>query len=217
MPQIQVTLIRPQQILDKFARVAWEKSTPEIARWIKSDLINAMVYGGQGIDGISQTPFYKFITSDDGLSQLGIEKTEPPKLLTAYATSAFTISHNKSSVELDFGILAKLKMATPHPAAGTGHLQIVSWLEWISESVAVARGYVPRNSIPPKVQNAIRLGSPLGGLMLPRGALGSIGRWEFPTQYSDYIDKWFAENVNKIQSALVDKAFSIFKDKLKNG
>jgi hypothetical protein len=217
MQKLQITLVRPEQTLNNFARIAWSKASPEIARWMKSDLINAMVYGGLGIQGIAQTDFYKFITSDDGLSQLGIDKSEPPKLLQAYATNAFSISSSSNSVELEFGILAALKVATPHPAAGTGYLQIVSWLEWITDPITVGKGYVPRAKIPSKAQNNIRLSSPLGGLMLSRGALGSAGTWSFPYQYINYSDKWFGENVNKIQSALIDKSFMIFKDKLING
>lgn len=215
--KLEIKLIRPQKILNEFSRLAWEKTIPEVTYWISRELIPAMVYGGLGIEGIAQTPFYKFVTSDEGLSELGIEKTEPPKLLEAYAKTAFTLTPYKYQVTLQFGQLAKLKTATQHPAGGTGHLQVISWLEWVTDSLVVGKGYVPRANIPVKAQTNIRLGSPLGGLMLSQGALGSLGSWHFPIQYSNYDEKWFSENIDKIQKVLIEKSFNIFKDKLTNG
>jgi hypothetical protein len=84
-----------------------------------------MVFGGFGIQGISQTAFYRFISSADGLSQLGIPATEPPKLLKAYEKT-FKVSLNNTMFVMRFGDVAALKMGTPHPAAGTGNLRIGS-------------------------------------------------------------------------------------------
>jgi hypothetical protein len=136
---------------------------------MSKDLVRALTFGGHGIQGIAQTDFYRFISSPDGLSQLGIESTEPPRLLEAYEKSGFKVSKNRSTLLLQFGRVAQLKLATPHPAAGTGHLHIESWLEWIVDKKSVDSGYVPRSAIPKQTQKSIRLGSPLGGLMLSRG------------------------------------------------
>lgn len=76
-----------------------------------------MTFGGLGIQGIAQTEFYNFITSETGLSQLGIPSTEPPKLLDAYASKGFKILiKGGRTVVLQFGDVVQLKLATPHPA-----------------------------------------------------------------------------------------------------
>jgi hypothetical protein len=183
---------------------------------MEKDLVKSLVFGGDGIGGIAQTPFYKFITSPDGLSQLGIEKSEPPKLLKAYERTAFSVKRTKRSITLRFGNVAKLKSATPHPATGTGQLKIASWLEWILDDEAViGRGFVARKDIPKGTQNKIRLGPPLGGLMLPRGAFNeSTGSWRFPQQFANYEDEWLAKNLVKIQRAIMDQMVKFFQLRL---
>lgn len=211
--QWEIKLLRPLDNLRSHALKAWERSMPEVEQWMRSELIPAMVYGGHGITGIAQTDFYKYVSSPRGLSELGIEASEPPKLLQAYATTAFRIMKYKKQINLEFGQYAKLKAATPHPANGTGHLHIDSWLEWV-EGKEVNRGFVPREKIPGKLEKSIRLGNPLGGLMLPRGAYGSTGLWRFPRQLRQYEQKWFVENIKMIERLLIDKMFAIFAMKL---
>lgn len=212
--KLKVRLIRPEQALKEFAQRAWEKTMPELDKWMRSRLVQVLVYGGNGIQGISQTDFYKFISSDDGLSQLGIERSQPPRLLLAYENKAFSIRSYKKQMTFQFGDIAKLKVATPHPASGTGNLHIQSWLEWIVDDLPVARGYVPRSNLSPGAQKSIRLGSPLGGLMLPRKAFGSTGLWRFPNELKNFEDKWFRENIDKIQTFILEKALEIFAQKL---
>jgi hypothetical protein len=210
----EIKLIKPLDVLRDHANQAWARTLPEIEKWMQDELLHMLVYGGQGIQGIAQTDFYKFITSDDGLSQLGIESSEPPKLLQAYLTSAFKVRRYVHQITLQFGNYAALKAATPHPANGTGNLHIDSWLEWVEDDLDVDRGYVPRNNIPGKLSRSIRLGSPLGGLMLPRGAYGSSGLWRFPSWLKDYEDKWFSNNVQKIQDVLIQKMIEVFSRQL---
>src|SRR6185436_14330537 len=205
----EIKLIRPLDKLRLHANDAWERSMPEIEKWIRAELISAFVYGGKGIVGIAQTDFYKFISSARGLSELGIEASEPPKLLEAYATSAFKVKIYTHQMTLEFGDYAKLKAATPHPADGTGNLRIDSWLEWV-DGLEVNRGFVPREDIGSRAQKSIRLGNPLGGLMLPRGAYGSTGLWRFPTQLKNYETKWFEQNIQAIQNTLTEKMLEIF-------
>jgi hypothetical protein len=170
-----------------------------------------MVYGGQGIQGIAETPFYRFISSPDGLSQLGIEKTEPPKLLQAYERTIKVIRSGRT-VKIRFGDMALLKMATPHPASGTGNLQVESWLEWIFDGTTVERGFVPRARLPKGAQKSIRVGTSPGGLMLPRGSFGSAGVWRFPQQLADFERVWFQTNIDKIQK-LIQKQIIVFLNK----
>jgi hypothetical protein len=183
---------------------------------MKKDLVKAMVFGGDGIQGIAQTPFYKFITSADGLSQLGIERTEPPKLLRAYERSAFSVKRSKRIITLKFGDVAKLKSATPHPASGEGQLKVSSWLEWILDGEqVVGRGFVPRKDIPKATQDRIRLGPPIGGLMLSRGAFNkSTGSWRFPQQFANYEDEWLAKNLVAIQRAIINQMIKFFQFRL---
>lgn len=211
--QWEIKLLRPLENLRAHARTAWERSMPEIEQWMRAELIPAMVYGGHGIVGIAQTDFYKYVSSPRGLSELGIEASEPPKLLQAYATTAFKIKQYKKQINLEFGNYAKLKAATPHPADGTGHLRIDSWLEWV-EGKEVNSGFVPRSKLSGRSLHAIRLGEPLGGLMLPRGSYGSTGLWRFPTQLRQYEQKWFAQNIKTIETLLVNKMFETFAMKL---
>lgn len=209
----KIELLKPLSKLNVHAFDAWARSMPELEKWMRSELIPAMVYGGMGITGIAQTDFYRYVTSPRGLSELGIEASEPPKLLTAYATTAFKIRLQKRQMNLEFGNYAKLRSATPHPANGTGHLHIDSWLEWV-DGKEVNRGFVPRSKLGNKTARSIRLGDPLGGLMLPRGAYGSVGLWRFPSQLRHYEDKWFKENIDVIQQLLLEKMLSIFVMKL---
>jgi hypothetical protein len=181
---------------------------------MSTDLINAMVHGGFGIQGIEDTQFYRFISSPDGLSELGIEKSEPPRLLDAYKTS-FKVSRNNRMLVLKFGDTARLKLGTPHPATGTGFLQITSWMEWILDGTNVGSGYVPRAKLPSKTQKSIRVRSSPGGLMLPRGVFGSTGLWRFPANLRDYDREWLANNVGKIQDAIINQMAVLLTGRLK--
>ena len=204
----EIKLLRPLEALNIHADKAWARTMPELEKWMRNELVPAMVYGGNGIRGIAQTDFYKFITSERGLSELGIESSEPPKLLQAYL-DAFKITLFKHQMTLQFGNWAQLKAATPHPADGTGHLKIDSWLEWV-DGLEVNRGFVPREKLGKNAKRAVRLGEPLGGLMLPRGAYGSTGLWRFPAQLRAYENKWFSDNINSIQSVISDQMLQIF-------
>jgi hypothetical protein len=163
-----------------------------------------MTFGGMGIDGIAQTPFYRFISSPEGLSQLGIQATEPPRLLQAYERT-FKATSNNTTFVMRFGDVAMLKLFTPHPAAGTGHLQVESWMEWILDKETVGSGFVSRSRLPNKSQRAIRLSTPLGGLMLPAGKFGSTGEWRFPPQYQNYDVRWLEQNIKRIQDAIINQ------------
>jgi len=106
---------------------------------------------------------------------------------------------------LRFGDTARLKLGTPHPAAGTGHLQVESWLEWILDGEVVKSGFVPRGKLPASAQKRIRISSGPGGLMLPAGAFGSTGLWRFPGVLQDYETAWMKDNIKKIETAITDK------------
>ncbi len=183
--------------------------------WIETKFVKALVNGGFGIQGISETAFYRYISSREGLSELGIEPTEPPKLLEAYERT-IKVTRKGRRLVLKFGDVALLKLGTPHPAAGTGNLHITSWLEWIVDDVTVGRGFVPRERLSKGGEKAVRLGQPLGGLMLPRGVLGSSGLWRFPEQLKDYEKKWLKDNVSKIERALLSQMVA-FITKRANG
>jgi hypothetical protein len=205
----QARLLRnPAKQIKLNLKAAWKKTLSDLERWMAKDLVKAMVHGGMGIQGIKQTEFFKFISSPDGLSQLGIPATEPPKLLKAYLTTAFKVKRKGETLSLEFGNVAALKAATKHPAAGTGHLSISSWMEWVFDKKQVNSGFVPRRKVLGG-QKSIRLGTPLGGLMLPKGALGSSGLWRFPEALSNYEDKWISENSGKIQQAIDNKVVEL--------
>lgn len=211
---LKIKFIKPIETLEKFAATAWANMLPRLSIWIKTDLIKSFVYGGNGIKGIADMPFYKFISSPEGLSELGIAETEPPKLLEAYLKNAFSVQYRKRTLSLSFGDVAKLKMATHHPASGTGDLKIDSWLEWIVDDVPALKGYVPRSKVPAKTQKYIRLNAPLGGLMLKRGSFGSTGSWKFPQSLKDYDDDWFITNIGQIESVIGNKALELFAREL---
>jgi hypothetical protein len=116
----------PQKAVNDHINRQWPVALKRLGQWLETDFVNALVYGGMGITGIAQTPFYQWVSSQDGLSELGIEASEPPKLLDAYLRT-IKIKQSQKQVEIQFGDMALLKLATPHPAAGTGHLKIESW------------------------------------------------------------------------------------------
>ena len=200
----KLRLISPSKAIKTRLNKAGNLALFDLAKWAKTDFARALVHGGFGIQGIADTAFYRFISSPEGLSQLGIPATEPPRLLQAYEK---TIKAKRSNgiFSLAFGNVAALKMATPHPAAGTGNLHIQSWLEWIVDNKTVDSGFVARNELPKQTQKRIRLGSPLGGLMLPQGIMGSSGLWRFPDQLRSYEQNWLRSNVKRIETVLLEK------------
>jgi hypothetical protein len=133
--------------------------------------------------------------------------------LKAYETTAFKVIKRGGKVTLKFGDVARLKIATKHPAAGTGNLQIKSWMEWVLDGVQSNRGFVPSNRLGKAKKNS-RLSGGLGGLMLPKGVLGSSGLWRFPQALSNYEDEWFKKNAPKVQAVIIKKTLEIFTRKL---
>ena len=210
-----ITFINPVNKVRDFILEAWSNTIISVSNWIISDLLRALVYGGLGIKGIAETPFYQWVISSEGLSELGIDQNEPPKLLNAYLTTAFKLNTTKYSVNLQFGDIAELELSTPHPAAGTGQLNIKSWMEFVFDGASAPdHGFIPRSSIPASFQKNIRLTSPLGGLMLPMGILGSTGHWSLPEQFITYDLKWLKENENDISAAIYAKAAELFQKEL---
>lgn len=211
----KLKLIKPKQTIKKEINTSWSEMLVELAVWIENSLVKALVFGGMGIQGIAQTDFYKFVSSPQGISQLGINKNDPPKLLKAYEQQFKVKKKGKLTLAFQFGDEAVLKIATQHPGAGTGKLQVTSWLEWVLDGKTVSGvGFVPRKQVPPAGQDEIRVNQPLGGLMLPKGILGSTGNWQFPPQLQDYDDKWFRKNVGKIEMAITTKAIELFQKRL---
>lgn len=209
----QLKLIRPTDAIKASVNQGWSLALSDIENWVETDLVNAMVYGGLGIQGIAETSFYRFITSPDGLSQLGIEKSDPPKLLEAYKRS-IKASRNNRTVTIKFGNEAQLKLATPHPHAGVQHLHVQSWLEFIVDGVNAESGFVPRVRLPKQIQKNIRVKSAPGGLMLPQGRFGSTGKWRFPTNLINYENKWLKSNAAKIEQAMHNAAIRFLNKRL---
>lgn len=168
-----------------------------------------------GIQGISQTPFYRFISSSEGLSQLGIRPGDPQQLLEAYRKT-FKVNRSGNRLELKFGNERSLKFATPHHAGGTGRLKIRSWLEWaIDGKTEPGFGFVPRSALPKNLQGSIRLGAPLGGLMLPRGSFRSTGSWSLPKFAQSYDVAWLKQNTSAIERAVGDQLRKILERQLR--
>jgi len=210
----QLDLIKPSNIVADAIYVAWAGTMQDMKSWTATMLVPSLLYGGLGIQGLALTPFYKFISSPDGLSQLGIEDTEPQKLLDAYEKSVL-ISSNNTLMMLRFGDTATLKLGTPHPATGTGHLQITSWMEWILDGVVVDSGFVPRKQLPTGSQKGIRISSAPGGLMLAKGVFNSPGLWRFPTNLQDYDTTWLQTNAQAIEHAVINQAIVFLNKRLK--
>lgn len=216
MPKWGVRIVNLADIKKKLSDRLNRRVLPGLKSWVETDLVRALVYGGMGIQGIAQTDFYAWITSVEGLSELGIEASEPPKLLNAYLkTFKVTYSSTGRTINLDFGDIKLLKLMTPHPAAGTGSLNIDSWLTWVFDDITVNAGFVSRariSRVSPKTEEYIRLGPPLGGLMLPARAFGiSTGHWKFPSQFSDYDIDWVDKNRAKIRLAIRQKTLELIK------
>lgn len=171
----------------------------------------SLVYGGMGIKGITSTEFWTFINSSEGLSELGIRPQDTNALLDAYIKT-FVVKVNGTELIFQFGNEAELKFNTPHWATGTGRLNVGSWLDWILDGEPVSdAGYVPRKNIPPAMEHAIRLNSPLGGLMLPGGLLGSTGTWRFPQRLQNYAEDWLRENMEVITRVISNQILVLFQ------
>lgn len=213
----------PKKVIRDHLRKAWQRSLDRLELYLRNRLVPALVDGGLGINGIASTEMYQFITSPEGLSQLGIEPSEPPKLLEAYKKT-FKVIRRGNIIELKFGNVARLKAGTLHPADGTGQLKIDSWLTWIVDRRIEPKGYVSRQTIQQsdlpesrktKLESYIRLGGSLGGLMLDRKFLGSKGYWQIPERFRGYDVKWLAQNRGKIESLIADEAFKILQRELR--
>lgn len=210
-------LANSKEKIEKALRRGFALALGDMKSWVEGSLIPALVFGGLGIRGLAKTPFYKWISSPEGLSQLGIPPSEPPKLLQSYEQNAFKVSHNNSTLLLHFGDVAQLKLDTAHPATGTGQLQVESWLDWIIDPVEVVDnyGYVERQDLPKNFHKFIRLSSPLGGLMLPADKFGSMGQWEFPARYQNYDIAWLKQNENRIINAISKQLIKFLNARLK--
>lgn len=183
---------------------------PQLASWMKRTFVYYLINGGQGITGIRETPFFQWVTSDEGLSELGIFKKDAMELLIAYKES-FLVRENATTVEFLFGDVAKLIAGTPHPFAGVGDLtEIDSWMEWVLDKKVVDdRGFVSRSKVPKGLRRYIRLRSPRGGLMLPEGLAESTGKWRVPAEFTHYDVRWLAENESRIMDVLQEKMIAL--------
>jgi len=209
----KLKLIRPTESIKTAVNKGWGLALQDIENWIEDDLADAMVYGNLGIQGIAETPFYRYISSPDGISQLGIEKSDPPKLLEAYKRT-IKVSRNNRLITVRFGNESQLKLATPHPHAGVKHLHVKSWLEFIVDGVNAQSGFVPRARLPRAAQKNIRVQSAPGGLMLPQGRFGSTGTWRFPANFANYESKWLKSNAAKIEKALQNAAIRFLSKRI---
>jgi hypothetical protein len=216
MAKWQVKLVNPSSAVEAAIRQVWTKVMGDMEKWIKKELVPALAYGSAapngnlGLMGIADTPFYAYITSPQGLSELGINVVDAVKLLRAYESS-MKVSSNNNMVFLRFGDEAELKLATKHPDASNRNLGITSWLEWVLDGKSVTNaGFVPKESLPPSAQKKIRITSAPGGLMLPQGRFGSKGTWKFPDSFVNYDSAWFAFNAAKLEKLMADKAAEFF-------
>ena len=196
-------------------RTAWRNSVQSLAVWLKTTLLRSMVYGNPslGIRGISQTPFFKFITSKQGLSELGITLADTQKLLRAYEKS-FKVSIRGTRITFKFGVVRDLIVNTPHPS------EQKSWMEWVigidgsGGQPVINRGFVSRQDLSSSARDHIRLSPPKGGLMLPKGKSNSRGFWQFPKHLQNYSDDWFNQNQVAIQTAIANKITVLLRQEL---
>lgn len=217
----------PKKVITEAIKKAAKDAFPEVRDFIKGEIIPALIFGTGSLSNrllsISNTSFYKWVSSEEGLSQLGIEATEPPKLLEAYQET-LKVGRNATTISFNFGDVVQLMLFTPHPASGTGKLTIESWLEWVFDDVtAPEHGFVSRARIRrlpdsddvERLESFIRLGAPLGGLMLPHGQIGSFGFWEFPETLKDFETDWLAKNLDIVNELMVEKYVDAIERKLK--
>jgi len=216
MGKWQVSLINPSDVVEAAIRQIWAKVLGDMEKWIKKELVPALAYGSAapngnlGLIGIADTPFYAYVSSPQGLSELGINVADAVKLLRAYESS-MKVSSNNNMVFLRFGNEAELKLATKHPAASNRNLGITSWLEWVLDGKTVTNaGFVPSSNLPASAQQQIRITSAPGGLMLPKGRFGSTGTWKFPDSFVNYDKQWFDANAATLEKLMVDKAAEFF-------
>jgi len=201
---------------------AWGKALIQLGSWLEKDFVNTLIFGGRGIVGIAQTDLYKWITSPQGLSELGIPPSEPPKLLQAYKTS-FKVDVRSKSLGFYFGNIAALIKGTPHPANDTGKLRIKSWMRWVKDDSGGPgqdvndAGFVPRSKLNATSSKFIRLSSPLGGLMLSKGRIDSTGTWSVPVSFKTYDEAWFNQNKTAIESAIGNRMEELFMGALLSG
>jgi hypothetical protein len=211
----QLSIDVPEELIEGTLLKAWKDAMKDLRAWIKNDLVQLLVYGGRGIQGIQDTPFYRFVTSADGLSQLGIESDQPPKLLKAYEKT-IKVTLRSDTLFVTFGRQKDLKAATPHPATGTGNLRVESWLDWVGpRPTRVQAAFVPRAKLPKRTQKSIRISSAPGGLMLSVGSYGENKPWQFPKSFSDYEQKWLNANFDKIERVVIDQLTVFYEKRLK--
>ncbi len=203
-------LVNVEVAVKKHLKKIYALAIEDLRKWIKSTLIPALIKGGEGIQGIAETPFIQWAKSNEGLSQLGIYPQDIRDMLKALL-STFTVRKVGNSLVIYFGNFAKLKSLTPHPFSGEGKLEVRSWLELV-EKPNPNYGFVPRNKVKRRAKEYIRLNSPRGGLMLKKGQMGSTGRWSVPAKYKAWDTIWAAKTMPKVQK-IVSKKLQYFLEK----
>lgn len=178
----------------------------DLKSWMENDFVNILINGGDGIQGLTQTDFFNYISSPAGLGEIGIARKHLSDFTNAYRASLKVRANNKG-LSLAFGDMATLKLMTPHPAAGVGNLHVESWLEFfLPGQVQVASAFVPESRLPGKAKKVIRSKDVSGGLMLPVGSYGVNQPWSpIFNKGKDYNTRWLDDNLKDIENAIVDK------------
>jgi hypothetical protein len=205
-----------QQALDRIVELA----VYDLRKWAKAEIPSILVNGDGSVKGITQTPFFEYIKSQKGRSELGINMEDVNNLVSAYLENTKVVISRNKELSIEFGNVAKLKMATPHPRAGVKHLQIQSWLEWAVDGVDVDSVFVPASKLGPFERKFIKVKDSPGGLMVLPGSrisnrTGLYTPWKFPEFLKNYDKHWISENSKNIEKLVFNKLRYFIKQRSK--
>lgn len=196
---------------------------------VQERLRKSVVNGGDRIRGFSSTNTWKWISSPEGLGQIGFtDASQATAVFQAIEQSIRVKTANQSGSKiLLIGLLNMMVLAraTPHPAtSSTPKLNIESWfVDWILDQKSVTdAGFVDLRTFLktqtdrgrkirtyPRSFNIAGLGG--AGFMLPGGFSGSRGTWRVPAGVGgEDIRQWLAGNIPGIRFIIEDELSKAF-------
>ncbi len=170
-------------------------------------IIDGLIFGGKGWQGLVDTPAWKWINSTKGYGQLGFSNPlEPLNLLNALRKS-WTVHKVKQvnmsgSIQIGFsftfGDITALRQATIHPAAGYGKLPADrSWFDWVYSGLVLQEvNYHFTKTGPTKGSRSSVIAGKDAGLMKPGGL------WQVTPRFRIDFDRLITHNEEKMTSVI---------------
>lgn len=181
---------------------------------IQDRIGNGLATGQDGFVGILETPIGFWITSPEGLGELGFPSLLPiDDLMNGIKASTEVRASQTLGFELHLNLfnLVVVGNFTPHPASkNTPSLRIKSWfVDWFINKQGVHdAGFVNIKKLenPKTLPRSYSAAGDQAGFMLKFPHLGSTGSWNVPRGLDiKALNKWLNQNKRAIVKILVEE------------